>query len=59
MVPYVYFCILNGKGEKGKATIIVNSDGGGAVGETSAVDIDLKKFGSSPEEFTYTPPTQG
>ena len=59
VVPYVYFCILNGKGEKGKATIIVNSDGGGAVGETSAVDIDLKKFGSSPEEFTYTPPTQG
>ncbi|HIV12376.1 MAG TPA: hypothetical protein IAA63_04445 [Candidatus Pullilachnospira stercoravium] len=54
VVPYVYFCILNGKGEKGKATIIVNSDGSGNAGESSALDIELKKSGDVPEEYTYS-----
>lgn len=54
VVPYVYFCILNGKGEKGKATIIVNSDGSGNAGESSALDIELKKSGDLPEEYTYS-----
>ncbi|SCJ58368.1 phage tail tube protein [Neobittarella massiliensis] len=53
-VPYVYFCILNGKGEKGVASIIVNSDGSGNSGENSAVDIDVKKAGAMPVEYTYT-----
>lgn len=52
--PYVYLCVLNGKGEKGKASIIVNSDGSGNSGENSAIDIDVKKAGSNPEEYTYT-----
>ena len=34
IVPYVYFCILTGKGEKGKVSIIVNSDGSGNAGES-------------------------
>lgn len=54
VVPYVYFCILNGKGEKGKVTIIVNSDGSGNAGESSSVDIELKKSGDTPKEYTYS-----
>ena len=50
---YVYFNILNGKGEKGKVSIIVNSDGSGNAGESSAVDIEFKKIGSNPTEYTY------
>ncbi len=55
VVPYVYFNILNGKGEKGTASIIVNSDGSGNSGESSAVDIDVKKAGAMPVDYTYTP----
>lgn len=55
VTDYVYFCILNGKGEKGKASIIVNSDGSGNAGESSALDIELKKSGSVPQEYTYSP----
>jgi len=52
---YVYFCLLNGKGETGQASIIVNSDGSGNAGESAAVDIEIKKSSSAPEEYTYTP----
>lgn len=52
--PYVYFCILNGKGEKGKCSIIVNSDGSGDAGESSEIDIELKKAGDAPAEYTYS-----
>lgn len=51
---YVYFCILNGKGEQGKCSIIVNSDGSGDAGESSEIDIELKKSGDAPTEYTYT-----
>lgn len=54
---YVYFCLLNGKGEQGEATIIVNSDGNGAAGESAAVDIELKKSGAAPTEYTYSAST--
>ena len=54
IVPYVYFNIKNGKGEKGQVSIIVNSDGGGNAGENSAIDIDLKKTGALPEAYTYS-----
>ena len=50
---YVYFCLLNGKGESGEASIIVNSDGNGAAGESAAVDIELKKSGAAPDEYEY------
>lgn len=53
VVNYVYFNILNGKGERGQASIIVNSDGSGNAGESSAVDIEFKKIGSNPTEYTY------
>lgn len=51
---YVYFNILNGVGEKGQVSIIVNSDGSGNAGESSAVDIEFKKIGSNPTEYTYS-----
>ncbi|MCB7306186.1 hypothetical protein NE683_12345 [Bariatricus massiliensis] len=52
---YVYFNILNGKGEKGQCSIIVNSDGSGNAGESSAIDIEFKKIGVNPAEYTFTP----
>lgn len=51
---YVYFCILNGKGEKGEASIIVNSDGSGSAGESAEVDIEIRKASAQPTEYTYT-----
>lgn len=53
VVDYVWFCLYNGKGEKGKVSIVVNSDGSGAAGETSAIDVDLKKSGALPSAYTY------
>lgn len=50
---YVYFCILNGKGEQGQVSIIVNSDGAGDSGESAEIDIELRKAGSLPVEYTY------
>ena len=38
ITDYVYFCLLTGKGEKGKVSIIINSDGGGNAGESAAID---------------------
>lgn len=51
---YVYFCLLTGKGEKGQCSIIINSDGSGNAGESSAVDIEFRKIGSNPVEYTYS-----
>lgn len=51
---YVYFCLLTGKGEKGQCSIIINSDGSGNAGESSAVDIEFRKIGSNPAEYTYS-----
>lgn len=51
---YVYFCLLNGKGEQGKVSIIVNSDAAGSAGENATVDINLRKAGAMPTEYTYT-----
>lgn len=54
VVNYLYFNILNGKGEKGQCSIIVNSDGSGNAGESSSIDIEFKKQGKAPEEFEYS-----
>ena len=51
---YVYFCMLNGKGEKGQVSVIVNSEGGGNAGESSSIDVNLQKIGAEPEEYTYS-----
>lgn len=52
---YVYFNIVTGKGESGDCCIIVNSDGSGEAGNSSEIDIELKKSGAAPSEYTYTP----
>lgn len=54
VVPYIYFSILTGKGEKGTISIIVNSDGGGNAGENSSISIDLRSVGTAPTEYTYS-----
>ena len=51
---YVYFNVITGKGEQGDACIIVNSDGSGEAGNSSEIDIELRKSGSAPAEFSYT-----
>lgn len=50
---YVYFNIVTGAGESGEACIIVNSDGSGEAGNSSEIDIELRKSGSAPAEYTY------
>lgn len=50
---YVYFNIVTGTGESGEACIIVNSDGSGEAGNSSEIDIELKKSGSAPAEYTW------
>lgn len=50
--PYAYFSILTGVGEKGTASIIVNSDGSGEAGSTAEIDIDIMAT-REPEEYTY------
>lgn len=52
--PYVYFNILTGKGEQGQIAIIVNSDCGSAADEKASIDIELKKYGATPVEYTYS-----
>ena len=51
---YVYFNIVTGKGESGDAVIIVNSDGSGEAGNSSEIDIELKKSGAAPSEYEWT-----
>ncbi len=54
VVPYVYFCLLNGKGEKGTVSIITNSDASGSAGENAGIDIELKKVSAAPAAYAYT-----
>lgn len=53
ITDYTYFNMLTGKGETGQISIVVNSDGAGNAGESSAIDIELKKVGAAPIEYTY------
>lgn len=52
--PYVYFNILTGKGEKGLVSIIVNSENGAEADNNASIDIELKKSGKNPTEYTYS-----
>ena len=53
IVPYIYFSLRTGKGEKGSAAIIVTSDVGGAAGSKATFACDVKATGT-PDEFTFT-----
>ena len=52
VVPYVYFNIFTGKGEKGSVTVNVTEDQGGDAGGNSTFAIDLMGT-AKPEEYTY------
>lgn len=54
VVDYVNINRINGKGEKGKLSVIVNTDSGGGSQENSVLSVDLKSTGVKPEEYTYT-----
>lgn len=51
ITDYVYFNIRTGKGEQGKASIIINSDGGGEAEELVEFDAELKSTGGTPVPF--------
>lgn len=51
---YVYFNVLSGIGEQGEGTIIVNSDGSGEAGNNAEIDIEIRKSGAAPAEYTYS-----
>lgn len=51
---YVYFNVVTGKGEQGEGTIIINSDGSGEAGNNAEIDIEIRKSGSAPAEFSYS-----
>ena len=53
IVPYIYFSLRTGKGEKGSASIIVTTDVGGAAGSKATFACDVKAIGT-PDEFDYT-----
>ena len=57
IVPYIYFSLRTGKGEKGEAAIIVTSDAGGAAGSKATFACDVKATGI-PDEFDYTTASQ-
>lgn len=56
VIEYCWFNINNGKGEIGKASLAVNSEGGGAAGAKSAFDITLNAIGK-PQKYTYAAAT--
>ena len=53
IVPYIYFSLRTGKGEKGSCSLIVTSDVGGAAGSPATFACDVKSIGA-PDEFAYT-----
>lgn len=52
ILPYVYFSLCSGKGEKGEAVFIVTSDVGGSAGAIATFACDVKGIGT-PAEFDY------
>ena len=53
IVNYVYFSMLTGKGEKGQATLVLDTDGSGNAEQNLAISGSLNKSGSAPETFTW------
>ncbi len=53
VVPYLYFSLRTGKGEVGKAAIIITSDVGGSAGAIATFACNVNGIGT-PAEFDYT-----
>lgn len=58
ILPYVYFSLRTGVGEKGEAAFIVTSDVGGAAGAIATFACDVKGIGT-PAKFDYTAAVAG
>ena len=54
VVPYIYFNMLTGKGEIGRATILVDNDGSGDAGTKAELSYTLSKVGAKPLPFDWT-----
>ena len=57
VVPYIYFCMLTGKGEKGNAALIVSDDQTGEAGSNAGFSAELRST-STPSEYTYQAPSE-
>lgn len=53
IVPYVYFSMLTGKGETGKASVIVNNDASNGAGNNAGISVTVSGV-EKPTEYTYS-----
>ncbi len=58
VLPYLYFSLRTGQGEKGEAVFIVTSDVGGSAGAIATFACDVKGIGT-PAKFDYTTAVAG
>lgn len=58
ILPYVYFSLRTGQGEKGEAAFIVTSDVGGSAGAIATFAVDVKGIGT-PAKFDYSTAVAG
>mgnify|MGYP000703663752 CR=1 FL=1 len=52
-VRYVYFSMLTGKGETGKASVIVNGDASNGAGNNAGISVTVSGV-EKPKEYTYS-----
>ena len=45
---------MTGLGEKGQVTIVVKNDGSGNAGDSAGIDIEFRKVGDQPKEYTWS-----
>ncbi len=58
IVPYVYFSLRTGKGEKGQASLVVTADAEGEAGKKATFTVSMPAV-STPDEYTYAAPVAG
>lgn len=58
IVPYVYFSLRTGKGEKGQASLVVTADAEGDAGKKATFTVSMPAV-STPEEYTYSAAAAG
>lgn len=55
VAPYVYFCLLTGKGERGEVSVLTRSDGSTGAGEGCGFLISLRQAGATPAAYVHAP----
>lgn len=53
VVPYIYFSLRTGKGETGKASVIVNGDASNGAGNNAGISVTVSGV-EKPKEYTYS-----